>query len=107
MISRHTLVMAWDTGRLVELHVPVLSIPMESTNAEATKGALDQSIQLKLENRYFNDIIASAKVGGKLDGQDGAYSNRKYIAHLRGLPNSSSSLRCKIEAIWWAIMQIG
>lgn len=76
-VVRRLLVVVWPTT-IAELHIPTLSVPACSTNASCVRQVLDFSKQVIDEQIILNEILDASRVGGCLDGADGAFSNVAY-----------------------------
>ena len=68
------------TDRSVELVLPCLPVPSDSTTAGCLLAALDLCPQARAIEELTSSIIRHAGIKAVLDCGDGAYSNRKYDA---------------------------
>jgi hypothetical protein len=107
-VQRRCLAMVWP-DEAVELHFPMTTTPMQSTNANSARTALDLSVQAEPFQTLAYEVLRTASdFSAELDGSDGAYAHAKYTAWRHAHPNAGDEAVCR-DSIWCGnhLMHIG
>ena len=95
-ISKRVLVLGHEKG-VFEVPLPALSVPTNSTTASAVLNCLDRSPQSKESRECASEILKHADLAAELDGEDGAFSNKKYEAFRTMMPDSHAFPRGVVD----------
>jgi hypothetical protein len=77
-------------GKIIQVDLPTLPVPMSGTSCGSVEACLDRSPQLECENEMIDECQKESVFAGTADACDGAYSNAKYESWRECMPDINS-----------------